>query len=63
MTKINFFFITLERSYIVQVHTFRKSVDEFFVHDIFVANDSSEWEANSRNRIIRVPREDNISEL
>ena len=42
MTKIIFFFITLERSYIVQVHTFRKSVGEFFVHDIFVANDSSE---------------------
>ena len=42
MTKINCFFITSERFFLVQIHTFRKSVHEFFVHNIFVANDENE---------------------
>ena len=36
------FFIILERSYLVQIHTFWKSVREFFVYHIFVAIGSSE---------------------
>ena len=36
------FFIILERSYLVQIHTFWKSVHEFFVHNVFVAIGSSE---------------------
>ena len=36
------FFIILERSYLVQIHTFWKSVREFFVYNIFVAIGSSE---------------------
>ena len=32
-----FFFIILERSYLVQIHSFWKTVHEFFVHNIFVA--------------------------
>ena len=31
------FSIILERSYLVQVHSFWKTVHEFFVHNIFVA--------------------------
>ena len=47
MTKVNFFFfIILERSYLVQVHTFWKLVHVFFVHKIFVATGSSELEVN-----------------
>ena len=44
MTKVNyvFFFIILERSYLVQIHTFWKLVHVFFVHNIFVATGSSE---------------------
>ena len=38
----DFFFIILERSYLVQIHTFWKSVHEFFVNNIFVAICSSE---------------------
>ena len=37
-----FFSIILERSFLVQIHTFWKSVHEFFVHNIFVAIGSSE---------------------
>ena len=36
------FFIILERSYLVQMHTFWKSLQEFFVDNIFVAIGSSE---------------------
>ena len=36
------FFIILERSYLVQIHTFWGSVHEFFVHNISVAIGSSE---------------------
>ena len=37
-----FFFIILERSYPVQIHTFWRSVHEFFVHNIFVTIGSLE---------------------
>ena len=36
------FFIILEGSCLVQIHTFWKSVHEFFVHNIFVTIGSSE---------------------
>ena len=36
------FFIILERSYLVQIHTFWRSVHEFFVHNIFVTIGSLE---------------------
>ena len=36
------FFIILERSYLVQIHSFWKTVHEFFVHNIFVAIGSLE---------------------
>ena len=36
------FFIILGRSYLVKTHTFRKSLQELFVHNIFVAIGSSE---------------------
>ena len=37
-TKVNYvFFIILERSYFVQIHTFWKLVHVFFVHNILVA--------------------------
>ena len=39
---ILFFSIILESSFLVQIHTFWKSVNEFFVHNIFVAIGSSE---------------------
>ena len=41
-SKLCFFFIILERSYLVQIHTFWKLVHVFFVHNIFVTIGSSE---------------------